>query len=73
MLATTAGIVYSADSGKTWHPANFGGPAPAGGFSYVGMTNGSQGVAMPADSSLGEIYVTSNGGRNWTPSPITGG
>ncbi|MGO8958004.1 MAG: WD40/YVTN/BNR-like repeat-containing protein [Streptosporangiaceae bacterium] len=72
VLATTNGIYYSADNGKTWHLASFGASVPPGGFSYVGMTNGQQGVAVPARSSLGEIFVTSDGGRSWTPSPIAG-
>jgi hypothetical protein len=67
-LATTAGIYHSAGAGKTWQLA---GAAPAGGFTYVGMTTAQQGVAVPADADLNEIFVTSNGGRTWTPSPIT--
>ena len=35
---------------------------PAGGFSYVGMTTDSQGVALPADTSLHEIWMTFDGG-----------
>jgi hypothetical protein len=35
------------------------------------MTTAQQGVAVPADADLNEIFVTSNGGRTWTPSPIT--
>jgi hypothetical protein len=72
VLATTAGIEYSADGGKSWQPASFTGAHPAGGFSYVGMTDKDQGVAVPEESSLGEVYVTSDGGRIWQPSPITG-
>ena len=77
VLATTAGIEYSATGGRTWRAATFasagsGATGPAGGFSYVGMTNASQGVAVPADSSLGEVYVTTDGGSTWDPSPITG-
>ncbi|HEY2639747.1 MAG TPA: hypothetical protein VGI66_07655 [Streptosporangiaceae bacterium] len=72
VLATTTGIYFSADNGKTWPVATFVGSAPAGGFSYVGMTNGTQGVAVPADASRGEIFVTSDGGRVWTPSLISG-
>ena len=77
VLATTAGIEYSADGGRTWQAAKFGGATPgttgpSGGFSYVGMTNATQGVAVPADSSLGEIYVTADGGGTWQPSPISG-
>jgi hypothetical protein len=72
VLATSTGIYYSADGGKTWGTATFSGSAPTGGFSYVGMTNQSQGVAVPANSQLGEIFVTRNGGRTWSPSPVTG-
>jgi hypothetical protein len=74
ILATTAGIDYSPDGGGSWQPASFsGGQAPAGGFTYVGMTTSAQGVAVPADSSLGEVFVTADGGRTWQVSPISAG
>jgi hypothetical protein len=73
VLATTTGIDYSADSGKTWQSAAFSAGAPRGGFSYVGMTTASQGVAVPADASLGEVFSTSDGGQSWTASPVSGG
>jgi hypothetical protein len=69
VLATTAGIDYSAD-GTTWTPATIAGGSPAGGFGYVGMTTNMQGVALPTDASLGELFVTSNGGQTWTASNI---
>jgi hypothetical protein len=77
VLATAAGIEYSANGGLTWQAAKFSGAGsgtagPAGGFSYVGMTNATQGVAVPADSELGSVYVTSDGGQTWSRSPITG-
>jgi photosystem II stability/assembly factor-like uncharacterized protein len=72
VLATTDGIEYSADSGKSWQAARFTGAAPAEGFSYVGMTTRDLGVAVPEDLNLGEVYVTSDGGKIWQPSPITG-
>jgi hypothetical protein len=71
VLATTTGIDYSPD-GTSWQPATITGGAPAGGFRYVGMTNATQGVAVPVDARLGEVYVTSDGGQTWAPSPITG-
>ncbi len=71
VLATNAGIDYSPD-GASWHRAAVSGGAPAGGFSYVGMTSATQGVAVPADAGLGEIFVTSDGGQTWTPSRISG-
>jgi hypothetical protein len=70
VLGGTAGIWYLTAS--TLQPATISGQGPSGGFSYVGMTNATQGVAVPADATLGEIYVTSDGGQTWTPSPITG-
>jgi len=72
VLATTAGIYQSGDGGKTWRQASFGGAGPAGGFTFVGMTNATDGVAVPADSLLGEIFVTSDGGLTWRPSLISG-
>jgi hypothetical protein len=72
LLATTSTICYSAN-GITWQDASFGqsGPPP-GGFSYVGLTTAKKGVAVPADASLGEIYVTRDGGLTWRASPIKG-
>ena len=74
VLTTTGGIDYSANGGRTWQAAKYTGvgAGPPGGFSYVGMTTAAQGVAVPADSALGEIYVTADGGSTWYPSPITG-
>ena len=67
-LATTSGIYYLADNGERWQPSNAtGGGAPEGGFSYVGMTTDDQGVAVPADTSLHEIWMTSDGGATWAP------
>jgi hypothetical protein len=70
-LATTDGIRYSADGGATWQVAAVTGNSPAGGFSYVGMTDVDQGVAVPTNTSLGEVYVTNDGGKTWQASPIT--
>jgi hypothetical protein len=72
VLATSAGLGYSRDGGKTWRPASSGTPLPRRGFSYVGMTNQSQGVALPADSHLGEVWTTTDGGISWTPRPVSG-
>jgi hypothetical protein len=69
VLATTRGLYYSTDGGKQWRAASVA-SAPAGGFSYVGMTNATQGVALPADANLGEIFVTSDGGQTWAASPV---
>jgi hypothetical protein len=67
-LATTAGIYYLPSGGERWQPSSAAGRgAPKGGFSYVGMTTDEQGVAVPADTSLHEIWMTSDGGASWAP------
>ncbi len=68
VLATTDGIlVYN---GTSWQQATFSGTTPDGGFSYVGMTTDDQGVALPADTSLHEIWMTFDGGTTWRPYPV---
>lgn len=63
ILATTDGIeVLDASTGQ-WNQV----VSVKGGFSYAGMTSDRQGVAVPADPSLHEIWMTINGGLNWTP------
>ncbi len=69
VLATTARIYYSTDSGESWHAASLAAAAPDG-FSYVGMTTPRFGVAVPADAQLGEVLVTTDGGQRWTASRI---
>jgi len=76
VLATTTGI-YLLPSNATplapWTPSSAtGAQAPTDGFSYVGMTTPTQGVAVPADTSLHEIWMTTDGGEIWAPAtPIT--
>jgi hypothetical protein len=73
VLATSTGLFVTAlpDPGA-WHSASIAGGPPAGGFSYVGMTSPAQGVALPADAALGEVFITRDGGRTWTPSRVSG-
>ncbi|HLH84249.1 MAG TPA: hypothetical protein VKV38_13390 [Trebonia sp.] len=74
LVLAAAGTIYvlPAGGGK-WQRATVQ-DAPAGGFGYVGMTTGEQGVAVPADPSLHEIWMTFDGGLNWAPrTPITPG
>jgi hypothetical protein len=68
VLATTAGIEVSTDGGANWTAAQ--GTLPAGGFSYVGMTNASQGVAVPADPAVHAVWFSYDGGATWQESPI---
>ncbi len=68
VLATTTGIDVSTGGGATWTAAQ--GTLPAGGFSYVGMTTASQGVAVPADPVVHAVWLTYDGGATWQESPI---
>jgi hypothetical protein len=74
VVATTVGIDVSGNAAGTgrglwWRRVSGTGGLP-GGFSYVGMTTGSQGVAVPVDASLHALLFTYNGGHNWGQSPV---
>jgi hypothetical protein len=70
-LATTNGLYTLPAGGTRWQQASLASAAD-GGFSYVGMTSSDQGVALPADTSLHEIWMTFDGGQTWAPrTPIT--
>ena len=69
VLATTAGLQVSTDGGATWTAAH--GALPSGGFSYVGMTDPQQGVAVPADTAQHAVWFTFDGGQTWQASPIS--
>ncbi len=66
VLATDTGIYRSADA-HTWKQARV--TTPAGGFGFVGMTVGGQGVAVPAEPAPA-VYVTADGGLTWQARPI---
>lgn len=68
VLATTRGIDLSASPGAPWRAAGIA--ALPGGFSYVGMTTSRQGVAVPADVGLHEVWFSYDGGRRWQESAI---
>ena len=70
VLATSAGISVLAPGATSWTTAALGGSAPSGGFSYVGMTTPAQGVALPADTGLHEVWMTFNGGTTWNAYPV---
>jgi hypothetical protein len=72
VLATDAGIYLSGTGGSTWQPqptqaSPNGAAAGEHGFSYVGMTSLVDGVALPADPSLHEVFITTDGGATWRP------
>ena len=68
VLATDYGLYLSGTGGTSWgqvatSPA--GAAAGQRGFSYVGMTSTTNGVALPADPGLHEVFITTNGGSSW--------
>jgi hypothetical protein len=66
ILATTSGIwTFQPGTGQWTQTASL-----TNGFSYVGMTTDKQGVAIPADTSLHEVYMTYDGGQTWIARPI---
>jgi hypothetical protein len=65
VLATTDGIQVSRDNGGTWQVSAQDTAGPSGGFSWVGMTSGSQGVAVPADPAQHALWFTFSSGQAW--------
>jgi hypothetical protein len=74
VLATGSGLYLSGDGGTSWQTAETG-PAGAAagkqGFSYVGMTSNTNGVALPADPTLDEVFITTDGGSTWQPHSVS--
>ena len=65
ILATTEGIEALDTNGQWQQVATL-----SGGFSYVGMTTDDQGIAVPANPSLHQVWMTYDGGLSWTPVSI---
>jgi photosystem II stability/assembly factor-like uncharacterized protein len=73
VLASSLGLDVLPAGGSQWQLAT-GLTATNPGFMYVGMTTDRQGVAVPIDTGLHEIWMTFDGGQTWTPAtPITPG
>jgi photosystem II stability/assembly factor-like uncharacterized protein len=72
VLATSEGIEVSRDDGRSWQVTLPAAAGPPGGFRYVGMTEASQGVAVPENPALQQIWFTANGGQSWQPSTVQG-
>jgi hypothetical protein len=72
ILATSQGIQALPSSTSGWHAAKLNGTAPAAGFSFVGMTTPTRGIALPADPQDGIVWFTTDGGLSWTPSQVQG-
>ena len=69
VVATSDCIDYSA-GGRAWRVAISGNRVPPLGFSYVGMTTQHEGVAVPSDTMLDELFFTTDGGLTWHARPI---
>lgn len=67
-----SGGIYVLPPGATqWQPAHLSDPSgKTFGFTYVGMTSATQGVALGGDPSLHAIWMTTDGGQTWTVRPI---
>jgi hypothetical protein len=68
------GGIYLLSPGATeWHAATLSAASnwetPVG-FTYVGMTSATQGVALSSDSSQHAIWMTTDGGQTWQVRPI---
>jgi hypothetical protein len=73
VLATTSGIYHLPLGGRQWQQASLAGSqAPENGFSYVGMTTTTQGVALASPAQT-QIWMTFDGGLTWQPRAITTG
>jgi hypothetical protein len=66
VLATDSGLYLSGNAGTSWQLAQ-----PGLGFSYVGMTSGTNGVALPADPGRHELFITTDGGSTWQAQAIS--
>jgi photosystem II stability/assembly factor-like uncharacterized protein len=70
VLATTNGLYYL--RGSTWGLATVDGAVSPDGYSYIGMTTDTQGIALSGPGSTGYLWVTENGGQTWQARPING-
>ena len=70
ILATTAGIEVLPAGSSTWQAATLSGTVPEGGFSFIGMTTPTRGLALPANAEDGTVWFTTDGGLTWVPSPV---
>ena len=66
------GGIYLLPAGATqWQAASLSDASgKTYGFTYVGMTSATQGVALGGNPDLHAIWMTSNGGQTWTVQPI---
>jgi hypothetical protein len=67
-----SGGIYLLPPGATqWQQAKLSDPSGQKyGFTYVGMTSATQGVALGGNPDLHAIWMTTDGGQTWTVRPI---
>ena len=77
ILATTGstsspgGIYLLPPGASQWQPATLADPSgKTSGFTYVGMTSPTQGVALGGSPDLHAIWMTTDGGKTWQIRPI---
>ena len=69
----SGGIYLLSPDATQWKPAPLlaaGAPVSTEGFTYVGMTSATQGVALSVNPSLHAIWMTTDGGQTWQVRPI---
>ncbi len=67
----SSGIFLLAPGATQWRQATVADPSgETYGFSYVGMTSASQGVALGGNPDLHAIWMTVDGGKTWQVRPI---
>lgn len=69
VLATTTSLYYL--HGSTWQPATLRGAASPDGYSFVGMTTPTQGIALSGAGSTHYVWVTRDGGMTWQALPVS--
>jgi hypothetical protein len=74
LIATSAGIDVSTTAPEVQpgvlHWRTVRGASVLGGFSYVGMTSSTQGVAIPVEQGLHAVWFTYDGGKHWQKSLV---
>ena len=70
--AQSSGGIYLLSPGATqWQAARLSDPSgKTYGFTYVGMTSATQGVALGGNPDLHAIWMTTDGGQTWQVRPI---
>jgi hypothetical protein len=68
--AAPGGIYLLAPGASKWQAATVADASAVDGFTYVGMTEAGQGVALSSNPGLHEIWMTMDGGKTWQGRPI---